>query len=100
MEHRNIWYPYIKPARLNKLLSKSSIDNKDLELLKDFKYVLLNDRQYCIESGFMIELAVSQIGKAFVFKNKFWLTEIENKLKNNTHDTPNHHRSRRNRHTS
>jgi hypothetical protein len=77
---RNIWIPNMTKSKLSKLLNKDVLTENDIEDLKDFQYFLLTDKQSATEKGFYDQLAVSQQGEAYVLKDKFLLTNIENKL--------------------
>ena len=79
-EKRNIWIPNMTKGKLDKLLQKDNLSKDDIEDLKDFKYFLLTDKQSGQEKGFYQKLQVSQKGDAYVLKDKFLLTNIENKL--------------------
>jgi hypothetical protein len=67
--------------KLKNLLSKSILTKDDVEDLKDFKYFLLTDKQSAVEKGFYKELIVNQKEKAYVLKDKFWLVNIDSKIK-------------------
>ena len=81
LEKRNIWIPNMTINKLKNLLSKSILTKDDVEDLKDFKYFLLTDKQSAVEKGFYKELIVNQKEKAYVLKDKFWLVNIDSKIK-------------------
>lgn len=80
MEKRNIWIPNMKVSKLEKLLSKPQKTADDIEDLKDFKYFLLTDEQSATEKGFMTSYKADK-GYVHVLKNKFWLVNIDNAIK-------------------
>jgi len=79
---RNIWIPKMTCSRLERLLSKSSLTDNNKEDLLDFKYFMLNDAQSALDKGLLVELLVSQKGRATAPKKLFWLTNIEEKTRN------------------
>lgn len=69
------------PSRLERLLNKPSLSENEKEDLLDFKYFMQTDRETAAEKGLLVELLVSQNGRAFAPKNLYWLTNIEEKTK-------------------
>ena len=72
MKTRHVWLPKIKVSTLNRLLKKRNHTDKEKELLLDFKYCLLFDKQHCEEWGFYYEVT----GYGLTLKNNHWLTNI------------------------
>jgi len=77
--NRSIWIPKMTPSRLERLLAKPVLSSNDKEDLLDFKYFMLNDEQGALDKGLLVELLVSQKGRATTPKKLFWLTNIEEK---------------------
>jgi len=77
---RKLWYPKLKVSTLNKLLEKPTLTTNDIEDLKDFQFYLLTDKKDAFEKGFYQKLIVGQKEDAYVLKNKFWLTNIQDKI--------------------
>lgn len=80
-DNRKIDYAKMKKSILEKLLKKENIDLFDALDLEDFKYLILAEPYNAFECGLMDKLQVSQKGEAYSMKNKFWITNIDSKLK-------------------
>jgi len=80
-DNRKIDYAKMKKSILEKLLKKENIDLFDALDLEDFKYLILAEPHNAFEGGLMDKLQVSQKGEAYSMKNKFWITNIDSKLK-------------------
>jgi len=76
---RAVFYPKLSPNRLNRLLKKSIISKKDIETLKDYKWMLLFDHQTGIEKGFYFDAFDSSMS-GYRIKDIFWLTNINNAI--------------------
>lgn len=78
---RNIWIPKMTTSKLERLLTKSTLTANDKEDLLDFKYFMIYEADSALEKGLLVELQVSQIGRATAPKRLFWLTNIDDKTK-------------------
>lgn len=77
--NRAIDYCSLTPGRLNALLARDS-RQADLEPLKDYKWLLLHDRQSADEKGFMRHYRADG-GSVTGFINKFWLVNIDERIR-------------------
>ena len=78
VSNRAVDYTKLSVGRLNKLLTKDTLTKSDVEDLKDYKFMMLFDKQAAIEKGFLI--AVGDKG-SYTPKNAHWITNIDNKIK-------------------
>lgn len=78
---RNIWFPKLTVSKLKRLLEKFKLTDDELEDLHDFKYFLIQHPNDAYEKGFYKKLDVDGFEPAYVLVNKFWLTNIEDKIK-------------------
>ncbi|MDR2034358.1 MAG: hypothetical protein LBP89_06980 [Helicobacteraceae bacterium] len=74
---RIVYYPNLSVSGLNRLLAKDKLSLADIERLRDYKWTLLFDKQAAIEKGFFVPYE----NGGYVPKNKFALTNIDEKLK-------------------
>lgn len=76
--NRAVLYTNLSVGRLEALLAREGTA-RDIEALKDYKWMLLFDTQAAVEKGFMDEVA--DTGAVGVLpKNKFWMTNIDAKI--------------------
>lgn len=73
---RGIYLPGMSVGKLERLIAKESPTAKDVESLKDYKYLLLAQQNDAAEKGFMTRVTADH-GGFWLPKNKFWLTNID-----------------------
>lgn len=78
--NRVVDYGSLTPKRLAALLRKENGKEGDIERLKDYKWILLFDATSANEKGFMSRY-LADGGFVLGFKNKFWLSDIDSKIK-------------------
>ena len=66
--------------KLNSLLKKVSGGEREVEQLKDYKWMLLFDQQTAEEKGFCVKY-LSDNGGTPVLKDKLWLTNIDSQIR-------------------
>ena len=77
---RNIFYPKMKASNLERILAKPKLKENEIEDLEDFLYLMIYETKNAYDSGLMNKIDVSQKGDVFVPKNKFWITNIKNRI--------------------
>ena len=78
--NRTVFIPSLSVGKLNALIKKTTGGEREVEILKDYKWVLLYDQQTAEEKGFYVKY-LSDNGGTPVLKNKFWLTDINSQIK-------------------
>lgn len=77
---RAVYCPHLSVRKLDLLLSRNTMikaySQAEIERLKDYKWLLLNDVQLAEEKGFYVRYLADN-GGVPVLKNKCWLVNID-----------------------
>lgn len=77
--NRAVFIPSLSVGDLESRLQKLIGDEADVERLKDYKWMMLFDPQTANDKGFMEPYAADG-GHVLVPRNKFWLTNIDDRI--------------------